>query len=89
MKSKGFLLELKLIDSAIKACNYLFFLFKLCLIFLEIVYSFIFSLNLFCKSFNFFTIFLLDILYDLFFVYLMIIINFIDHILETCKVGTY
>ena len=75
---------LKLIDSDIEL---LFFAFKLPFFLLEIVYSLILSLVLFCKSFNFLTIFILNSLYDLFFVFLMTLLDLIDHILDTCKVG--
>ena len=75
---------LKLIDSEIEL---LFFAFKLTFFLLKIVYSLILSLVLLCKSFNFFTIFVFDSLYDLFFVFLMTRFDLIDHILDTCKVG--
>ena len=78
---------LKLIDSDIKGYNHLFFAFKLSFFLLKIVYSFILSLDLFIKSFDFFKIFLFDSLNDLFFVFLMTHFNLIHHILDTCKVG--
>jgi hypothetical protein len=78
---------LKLIDSDIEASNHLFFAFKLTFFLLEIVYSLILSLVLFGKSFNFLTIFLFNSLYDLFFIFLMALLDLIDHILDTCKVG--
>ena len=78
---------LKLIDSDIKGYNHLFFAFKLSFFLLKIVYSFILSLDLFIKSFDFFKIFLFDSLNDLFFVFLMTHFNLIDHILDTCEVG--
>ena len=74
---------LKLIDSDIEL---LFFAFKLSFFLLEIVYSLILSLVLFGKSFNFLTIFILNSLYDLFFVFLMTLLDLIDHILDTCEV---